>query len=45
MLPPDMSLSEAFNEARLSPAPMFLIGENGIPVGLVTRSMMANLLF
>ena len=45
MLPPGMSLSEAFNEARISPAPMFLIGEGGKPVGLVTRSMMVNLLF
>lgn len=44
-LPPDMSLAEAFNEARLSPAPMFMIGENGKTIGLVTRSMMGHLLF
>lgn len=45
ILAPDMSLSEAFNAARLSPASMFLVGENGKIVGLVTRSMMINLLF
>ena len=45
ILSPEMTLAEAFNAARLSSAPMFLVGENGKTSGLVTRSMMMNLLF